>query len=717
MVGVRGRRAGGALAALAVAWLAVVSLAVAPADATGRPPAVAPAEVGVADVGVARSGLGRVQAAPWLRVEAHTSFTLDLAARAVHVRHDVTLTNQQPDVSVPGGVRRTYLPDLGIGVPTEAVGFIATVEGGSSLEVSTRATESQRFRLAVVDLEPDLYFPDTRQLTLAYDLPRLDPRVPGLTRVNEAFATFPVYGLGDPGLGTIEVLLPDHLEVELVGDEMERSDAGGQHRYAVADLADPAAFFTSVVARDDARLVQRVVELDDDEVEVLGWPDDPAWADFVARLVADGVPALEELIGLDWPADELQVVETVAPYLYGYAGWFTPSTSAIEVGDELDPQVILHELSHLWFNGSLFQGRWINEALAEEFSGQALVASGQDRPAPEPPEGGPEVLRLNAWGEPDLQSGDAEAQETYGYAASATLLRQVADEIGIGPIAEAVRVAAAGESPYRADEPSDAAHPADWRTLLDLLQEVGGSAVAEPLFRELVVTPEEVAALDQRAGARAAYAQLVESGAGWAPPAAVRAPMAAWRFADATALMPEVTARLADRAELASVLAQVDQPLPPPLEATYEGATDLGQLAEEMGRAELAALRLREADAARAEPVDPLERVGLLFDDLDADVADAADAMQAGDYAEAARIAAGVSDAVDGAAGTGAVRLALAAVLALIVALAVRSWPGAGSRRQMLAGAAGGEAGGVRSEADGAERVGSPTDGGGEPGV
>ena len=57
------------------------------------------------------------------------------------------------------------------------------------------------------------------------------------------------------------------------------------------------------------------------------------------------------------------MVETASPYLYGYAGWYMPFESVIEVGDELDQHVMLHELAHIWFNDDLFEGRWINEAL------------------------------------------------------------------------------------------------------------------------------------------------------------------------------------------------------------------------------------------------------------------------------------------------------------------------------------------------------------------
>ena len=52
-----------------------------------------------------------------------------------------------------------------------------------------------------------------------------------------------------------------------------------------------------VSARDDTKLVERVVDVGDQDVKVLGWPDDAAWADFVATQVEDGVPALEQLIG------------------------------------------------------------------------------------------------------------------------------------------------------------------------------------------------------------------------------------------------------------------------------------------------------------------------------------------------------------------------------------------------------------------------------------
>ncbi len=83
-----------------------------------------------------------------------------------------------------------------------------------------------------------------------------------------------------------------------------------------------------VSARDDDQLIERVVDVGEREVNVLGWPDDAAWADFAATQVEDGVPVLEDLTGLEWPATyTLDVVETASPYLYGYAGWYLKSTA------------------------------------------------------------------------------------------------------------------------------------------------------------------------------------------------------------------------------------------------------------------------------------------------------------------------------------------------------------------------------------------------------
>ncbi len=104
----------------------------------------------------------------------------------------------------------------------------------------------------------------------------------------------------------------------------------------------------------------------------------------------------------------------------------------IEIGDELDQQVILHELAHLWFNDSLFRGRWINEAFANQAAALAMAELGEDQPQPEAIEpDDPGRLKLNDWSDPDLQAEVTEDQERYGYNTSWAVLDAIADEIGV----------------------------------------------------------------------------------------------------------------------------------------------------------------------------------------------------------------------------------------------------------------------------------------------
>ena len=163
---------------------------------------------------------------------------------------------------------------------------------------------------------------------------------------------------------------------------MRESERDGKQVFTATEIEDPDAWLVQVSARDDDELIERVVDVGEREVNVLGWPDDAEWADFAATQVEDGVPALEDLTGLDWPATyTLDVVETASPYLYGYAGWYLRNSGLIEIGDELDQQVILHELAHLWFNDSLFQRALDQRGLRQPGRGAGDGGSGR-RPAP-----------------------------------------------------------------------------------------------------------------------------------------------------------------------------------------------------------------------------------------------------------------------------------------------------------------------------------------------
>src|SRR5690606_9642075 len=142
------------------------------------------------------------------------------------------------------------------------------------LPVRRETVESPFFQAAIVDLVPNLTYPNSQSVTLTYDIPSLPPRSGGLTRINPAFATFPVFTDGDPGLATVEVVVPERFEVEIIGGELGVTEAEGAQVFSSGPIDDPPSFQLDVVARDDEKLVRRAIDLPESTVEVQAWPGD-----------------------------------------------------------------------------------------------------------------------------------------------------------------------------------------------------------------------------------------------------------------------------------------------------------------------------------------------------------------------------------------------------------------------------------------------------------
>jgi hypothetical protein len=697
---------------LGASGLALLSVAVAPSDAS------APVATRAVAVSSAAADGG-------FKIETRTTYAFDPVGEVVHVAFDATLTNQKADQVSGAYITRFFLPEYGLPVLSEATNLRAT-EGGGALPVHLEGTESPRFKVAVIDLQPNLSYGATQHVHLTYDLPKVPPRSDGFTRLNKAYATFPAVAVGDPGLTSVEILVPGGWEVELVGDDMAESTRDGHQVFTAEGIDDPQRWEVLVSARDDSKLIERNVDVGEKGVDVLGWPDDPQWADFAEQQVTDGVPVLEDLIGLDWPAKTtIEIVETASPYLYGYAGWYMPHESVIEVGDELDEHVMLHELAHLWFNDDLFEGRWINEAFANTISARAVGELGGKAPAPEPIErDDPGKLELNEWSSPDLQDGISDDQERFGYNASWAVMDAIADEIGIEELAAVIRAADAGEIAYRGPGvPEEIARTFDWRELLDLLEEVGGSTKAAGLFERHVVAPTEVELFELRAAARTGYAALLEAGEGWAAPTSIRLAMTDWRFPTAEDLMADAAAILEQRDRLLELTPDLDVSGDLALQRTYEGGKDLRDVARTADDAIRAAEALGAAEDRVDDGAGPVGALGLLFAGPDDELDDAQRAFEAGDYDAARAAAADAEDVVDGAIGMAFVRLLGLVVLVVLLELGRRTWRARRLRRAQRAAIGGSRseepepAPAGSSEPDGAEGVGGAVDRSREVGV
>jgi hypothetical protein len=602
-----------------------------------------------------------------LAVSATTTHTIDPVGRAVHVVVDLSATNQIADQRTPQGIRYFYFDAVAVPVLREAANLRASV-GGTALSVRVETVGDSPVAVAVIDLATSLRFGRTQTIQLAYDLPDQPPRTSAWTRVNEAYAFVAPLPVGDAGAASVRIVVPPEFDVEEFGSSPFRvEEVDGQFHYVADAIADPLAYDGGLIARNVDALVRTEVDGEYD-IDLRAWPGDTQWSEFVSTEVSEGLPVLERLIGQPWPMPRtLLIDESVNPYVYGYSGWFDSLASTIEIGDQLDAQVVFHELAHAWFSQRLFRDRWINEGLAEEFATRTLAELGEPLPEPDPVDpADPGLVALNSWYTPPLASDISYDRERYGYNTSFFLFRSLSGEIGVEGLAAVIAAEADDLIAYQGDPEAEAWVPdGDWRRLLDLLEEVGGSDTAAELFATHVVAPAEADLLSARADARAALDGLATAGEGWSAPFAVRRQMSLWQFDQAAAAMERSHAVLDTRDELAQVLQPVGIEVPAALEQHYETASDLEALGAEASALLDAGRDLVAAEEAVDGGHDVFTRIGLLGSGVDGDLDEARTRFADGDASGTREASAGVIDGVDAAAGAGQVRSAGAVGLAM----------------------------------------------------
>jgi hypothetical protein len=576
-----------------------------------------------------------------LRWETTATYVFDSPNGVVHASIDVSLRNTLQNETDGNVIRKPYFSGVSIPVPPDAAN-LAAFGDDTPLSVSVTPSEEGGYQIADIDLARNLFAGQTVHLLVNYDLTGAAPRSDTPERINAAYASFGAYGLGDPGLTTVRVVIPEAFQFDSFGDEAVESLEEGNRVLTAANLENPDEWFMFVSARNDEALVSTPGTAGEVAFDVRGWPNDPEWAQFTSTTITTGLPALTGLIGLPWPIDHtLEVRETVTPYLYGYAGWFDGYTGDIEIGEDLDQDVVLHELSHAWFNSDLFADRWVSEGLAQTYSARTISTLGGTPGEPTAIDVTADgAVRLDAWGDLALtDDGSTDAEEEFGYNASWFIMDALADEVGDDGMRSIFTAADAHANPYAGDAEVDAPTLAatNWHLLLDLAEEVGGSTGFEALLRSYVATPDELPELDARAAARTTYDALQTSGGSWTPPGGVRESMARWAFPDATEQMTAATAVLTSRDDVIAKAGDLGLTAPTGAETAYEEAgahhgdtlADLEEVSATLDAQHQSLAEIAEVDGAKQEALDGFDNLGLTTD-LDGYVAPARDAFEAG---------------------------------------------------------------------------------------
>ena len=617
-----------------------------------------------------------VHADQGLSIATSIVYTIDADASVVHVVVELSLTNQLPDVSSANSVSRSYFYRFSVPAPTGSARVVGKTAAGGRLAVSARTVPNVKdFLFYDITFDSRLYYRQTTHLRLTYDITDLPPRSANPTRVNPAYAAFDAFGEGDPGHVTIQVVVPDGFVVNMLGSDTTSTHHNGTTTYTATNIPNPKDFDVFVSARRDAALTATTVTTKQGErFDLRSWPNDTAWQTFVSTQITTGVPELSTLIGQPWPIDgTVTVRQAFTPYLYGYAGWFSAVQKELEVGEDLDSEVVLHELSHAWFSKTWFADRWLNEGLAQVYSNRAVTdLGGTPKPATTPDVADKAKVSLNDWGDPNFVTG-ADQVEAYGYNAAYFVTDRIVKEIGDDKMRKVFQMVADRTTPYAgAGTPETLGGATDWRRFLDLVDEVGATSEADHLMLQYVVAATSKDTLAERDAARAKYHALVAHGSTWAAPLVVRRTMADWAFVDATKGIAGSEHALTLRDRLDPKAASLGTPYPDSLRHDYEGADkDLSKVTTEIQQQIDSADLLLDAVSADGHDHGFLGGIGLRGEHLSAVIADAKAAFQSGDNATAQAEAKRVLDTLRTASSVGLHRLLYAIGGVVLVLLAV----------------------------------------------
>ncbi len=614
-----------------------------------------------------------------LRESVSTTYRVDPAGGVVHVTLDITATNLKPDTAQTIYYYNTLGFDLQVGARA-----VAATSGGRTLAVKTTAKDDYT---DVTIRIPNLYHNQTRKVRLTYDLPGARPRSANPTRIGRAHAEFSAWAWGDAERADIRIIFPATFtgDVDVRPDEKQdpvfSTISGGLATYTAKGIARPTEWYAVINVSDASALTDVRLDIGGKQVSIHAWPEDEAWLDKVSTVLKEAFPALEATIDRPWPVSgELVVTEVSSGEIAGYAGSYDSIDEEIQISEDLDEHVIVHEAAHAWFNRGMFAQRWITEGLADAYAASVVAALNDGKPLDPEPVGPFDrvAFRLNAWPPPSRIDDDTSKSEAYGYDASWTVMRDLVNEMTEARMRDVFDAAAAETLTYVGAGPAETSDLSrDWRGFLDLTEDVGGSTEATALFEKWVVTTTEKPELAARATARARYKALVETGGDWLPGIVIRKPMGGWKFKDAEGAMASAETVVADRDGLRAIVTELGLAFPAALEPAYEladSSDDLAALDARIADWVTATASLRAARDALAVEREPLVVLGLYGSQPDAGYASGLSAWAAGDDAGAVSGSAATMAALAGAAEIGrsrAIQAGLAVIVAMLVVLLV----------------------------------------------
>lgn len=505
-----------------------------------------------------------VRAADPYTLESAATYEIHPDEGKIDVVVQLTLTNTTPD---PEG-QFSVFSEIKVAIHDAATEVTASdTEGGLDVAVAVE----DGVNVATIQLREDVRFEDAAGVELRYTLP--DTADDARQRVRTALVVFPAWSFGTSG--TVAVTIPAGYEMRVDGDPL--TEEGG--RLVSGPIDDPGQWLALVTAVKPAEYTQleATIPLQGGTADLLvrAFTDDEAWGQRTLDLISAALPLLEQEIGLPYPRiGQIILTESVATDSTGF-GEGTGGGNEILVAYDQPPFTALHQVAHVWLTPALIESAWIREGLASHVAahvGSELDVQPPYDPAAETEARAAAAVKLDTW-----SSSDGPDAEAYGFAASWDAINQIEAAAGEDALRAVLTRVASSVGPYELGEiepepPTEGggtpAAPLTTRSFLDHLETVSDADVSS-IFADRVLTDEDVALLEPRAAARAAFDNLAAAADSWGAPDPVRAAMVAWNFEEAQSQMEAAMGWLDQRDDLLNRLEDAGLATPDRLRQAY----------------------------------------------------------------------------------------------------------------------------------------------------
>lgn len=567
-----------------------------------------------------------------LHESSRSSYVVDDKARAVRVRTSVTIRNDTPN----SGGKYYFFVGYRVPVPAGATSVRAK-SNGSSLPVQMQKSTISTMKWANVHFS-DLYYGHARTITWTYTLKGGAFRSKDSVRVGPGYAAFPVLTDSDVGDATVDVEIPKNMTFAASSDEFKEQKGGGSTvTWRATAGPKEEGIWAGVSARDPKQTDKRTIKVGRTKLALQAFPGDKAWLDFVEKHVDQGLPELEKVMGAKWPGGLKTIREDVASEVVGYS-WFNTETHEIVLGEDLDEELLYHELSHAWINQKKFQGRWLIEGLAQVVARRTVTAlHGKLDPHPTPKVN--HKLPLSGW-ESDSQLG---TQDVYGYDASYAAVSGMLAPLSSKQVTQVLAASYHRLSGYeRPGSYVGQAAYTSWRRFLDLVEQRSGEYSVEKRPQDALakwaLARDDVSLLSSRGYARARYRTADAENGGWQVPRGLREEMALGDYPSADD--PDYWMTSANRAAEGLQQAAGEYRMQPSraIRREYEDFDSdepADALTQRLVRAGITTARVGEAAKSVKTADDPASRFGRWLIGADRTIADARHQLDAGHLAAA----------------------------------------------------------------------------------